>query len=143
MSFHFDIDGRNWEVGFWWTDDRIGFELLWFMFLFVFEDEEEKIVVDYEKLPHRGYDNAHKYVDFLDDFGYVILKVDYHTGMIRAEKDKVQVNFYTTTKTITTEMHHPKKGKTQLHRKKCNWGEIEKILQNPREHTGKGYYEKH
>lgn len=44
--------------------------------------------------------------------------------------------------TVGTALNHPTKGKTQLFRKFCDKKEVEAILNNPRLHTGKGYYER-
>lgn len=44
--------------------------------------------------------------------------------------------------TIATSMDHPKKGKTQLFRKGVNNSVFIKLLKNPRQHTGNGYYKK-
>lgn len=44
--------------------------------------------------------------------------------------------------TISTAMDHPTKGKTQLFRKNQNNSSFIKLLNNPRLHTGKGYYKK-
>lgn len=55
---------------------------------------------------------------------------------------KERINYYLTTGTVSTSMNHPTKGKTQLFRKKVDMKILKKIFQNPREHTGKGYYTK-
>lgn len=59
---------------------------------------------------------------------------------------KCRVNIWRNAKnkffTVGTALNHPTKGKTQLFRKFCDKKEVEKILNNPRIHTGKGYYEK-
>jgi hypothetical protein len=52
--------------------------------------------------------------------------------------DSVRTNRYT----VTTQIKHPKKGRTQLHRRYCTLEDIIKILENPRVHTSKGYYKK-
>jgi len=44
--------------------------------------------------------------------------------------------------TIATAMDHPKKGKTQLYRRGVNNSKFIKLLKNPRQHTGRGYYRK-
>ncbi|MCP4651172.1 MAG: hypothetical protein GY853_13985 [PVC group bacterium] len=60
--------------------------------------------------------------------------------MVSYQKNGVRINVYMSTLTISTVINHPKKGKTQLHRKKCNIELIKKIFKNPRQHTGLGYY---
>lgn len=42
--------------------------------------------------------------------------------------------------TVGTAINHPTKGKTQLFRKNVNPEQLQKIFENPRVHTGKGYY---
>lgn len=68
--------------------------------------------------------------------------VSYHarTYVINLSRDKDRMNIYLTTMTVQTAINHPKKGKTQLNRKNITPAELEKILKNPRQHTGKGYY---
>jgi hypothetical protein len=44
--------------------------------------------------------------------------------------------------TVQTALIHPKKGKTQLTRNDINLRTLLKLFENPREHTGKGYYKK-
>jgi hypothetical protein len=43
---------------------------------------------------------------------------------------------------MKTSMDHPKSGPTQLFRRDLSTNEHEACLQNPRQHTGKGYYTK-
>ncbi len=54
----------------------------------------------------------------------------------------IRMDIYYTTMTVTVSLEHPKKGKTQLHRRNVTDEELEKLFQNPRTHTGKGYYKK-
>ena len=45
--------------------------------------------------------------------------------------------------TVQTMLPHPKyKSIRQLTRKGLSWDEVVQIIQNPRKHTGKGYYKK-
>ena len=56
---------------------------------------------------------------------------------------RMRINVYLTTMTIATSLDHPKKGKTQLYRRKVyDRALVGKIFRDPRHHTGKGYYEK-
>jgi len=59
------------------------------------------------------------------------------------EKDlpegNVKLDWYFTTATVKTSLDHPTKGKTQMFGKKCNPNQYDKILRNPRVHTGKRY----
>ena len=55
----------------------------------------------------------------------------------------VRVNVYFTTGTVGTSLDHPTKGKTQLFRKKRpDYALLERIFEDPRVHTGDGYYRK-
>lgn len=71
-------------------------------------------------------------------------KIDYQENifLIRYSYKGNKINVYLSTLTVSTCINHPKKGKTQLFRKNLSYKEIEKIFQNPRVHTGHGYYTK-
>lgn len=53
-----------------------------------------------------------------------------------------QINIWFTRMTVGTCLKHPKKGKTQLFRKNVDDKLLRKIFENPRVHTGNGYYTK-
>ena len=53
-----------------------------------------------------------------------------------------RINVYYTTRTIGTCIDHPKRKKTQLFRRNQSISSMEKIFENPRVHTGEGYYYK-
>lgn len=53
-----------------------------------------------------------------------------------------RINIYYTKGTVGTALDHPTKGKTQLFRKNVTYKQLEKLFINPRQHTGKGYYQK-
>lgn len=71
--------------------------------------------------------------------------IDYQDNILMASyaANGVRINVYLTTGTIATALDHPKKGKTQLFRRGLDVAQIEKIFENPRQHTGKGYFKKH
>ncbi|KXZ51160.1 hypothetical protein GPECTOR_13g647 [Gonium pectorale] len=54
----------------------------------------------------------------------------------------VKLDYYYTTGTTKTSMDHPKRGSTQLFRRDLSEREYNAVLDNPRVHTGKGYYTK-
>jgi hypothetical protein len=56
------------------------------------------------------------------------------------EEGACRIDVYYTTMTVSISLNHPKKGKTQLHRKHVTDKELEILFKNPRSHTGKGYY---
>ena len=60
----------------------------------------------------------------------------------RGASGSVRINVYYTTGTIGTCLNHPTKGKTQLFRRNATLKELEQIFEDPRHHTGKGYYRK-
>lgn len=51
-----------------------------------------------------------------------------------------RINVWYKRMTVGTALAHPYKGKTQLFRKFVKGTEMKKIFQNPRTHTGRGYY---
>lgn len=57
-------------------------------------------------------------------------------------KDGCRLNIWLRRGTVGTALNHPKRGKTQLFRKNCDIDYVRTIMINPRQHTGKGYYEK-
>lgn len=61
-------------------------------------------------------------------------------AMSSYKKDGVRLNFYLTTGTVGSSLDHPVKGKTQLFRRKVT--DFSALFDNPRIHTGKGYYMK-
>ena len=58
------------------------------------------------------------------------------------EEGACRIDIYYTTMTVSISLNHPKKGKTQLHRKNVTDKELLILFKNPRAHTGKGYYKK-
>jgi len=52
---------------------------------------------------------------------------------------QARINVYITKMTVATCIKHPKKGKTQLFRKKVDYKLMNEIFKNPRIHTQKGY----
>lgn len=65
-----------------------------------------------------------------------IISFDHHTNDVR-------INIYYTTGTVGTVLKHPSHPhRTQLFRFKCSIEDINGIFQNPRMHTGRGYYTK-
>lgn len=62
--------------------------------------------------------------------------------MLSFTKGNARINVYPTKMTVGTVISHPFKGRTQLHRKNVSEEELVKIFKNPRQHTGKGYYQK-
>lgn len=74
--------------------------------------------------------------------GYDLIDFQEKIGMVSYWQDGVRINIYLTKLTVATCIDHPKKGKTQLFRKNITIEQLKKIFDNPRQHTGKGYYEK-
>jgi hypothetical protein len=53
----------------------------------------------------------------------------------------VRINVYYSTGTVGTCLSHPRQGKTQLFRRNVSKHQPQDIFENPRTHTGKGYYQ--
>jgi len=62
--------------------------------------------------------------------------------MLSFMKEDSKVNVYYSRMTVATCITHPTKGRTQLFRKKVSMKQLERIFNNPRMHTDKGYYKK-
>ncbi len=95
------------------------------------------------QLPIKAKPNINNILNLFFKHKYDLIHVNNNNGMLRFQKDKTWINIYSTTFTVTTEIKHPKQGKNQLHRKLGALDNkldiLEKILINPRHHTGKGY----
>jgi len=63
-------------------------------------------------------------------------------NMASYRKDEQRINFYLTTGTVGTCLDHPTQYKTQLFRRGVDMKEAAILLDNPREHTGRGYKRK-
>lgn len=74
--------------------------------------------------------------------GYTSIDYQENIGLASYSKDGVRINVYLTTMTVGTCLIHPKKKATQLFRKNIDMKALEEIFENPRVHTGKGYYQK-
>ncbi len=77
-----------------------------------------------------------------EDKGWKMITWQEDIAMASFYKEKMRVNVYLTTMSVATSLDHPKKGKTQLFRKKVNLKLLTRIFENPRVHTGSGYYTK-
>lgn len=74
--------------------------------------------------------------------GYASIDYQENIGLASYSKDGVRINVYLTTMTVGTCLIHPKKKATQLFRRNVCLKALEEIFENPRVHTGKGYYKK-
>lgn len=102
---------------------------------------------------HNG-DDAHegrkKHVTLLSiRHGWLFLEEQPSIGMLSFCKDTtdshhsfLRINVYLTKMTVSTALQHPKQGKTQLFRRQVTPEELNKIFENPRVHTKKGYQRK-
>jgi len=79
-------------------------------------------------------------------YGWKNINVNVDTKLVSYAKmidgSPVRIDIYYTTMTVTVSLDHPRKGKTQLHRRRISDEELKVIFKNPRAHTGKGYYRK-
>jgi len=71
--------------------------------------------------------------------GWGMYKFDPNSRQIIFRKDEMQINVFYTTMTVGTSLRHPKRGKTQIWRKRVNFDLLQKLFINPRHHTNKGY----
>jgi len=59
-----------------------------------------------------------------------------------SEDERVKVHVYLRTRTVATQLDHPRRGKTQLFRRDVSIEDLRRIFGDPREHTSKGYYKR-
>lgn len=82
--------------------------------------------------------------DMAQELGWRELDFQANISLIRFYRANVTVreylNIYFTRMTVGTCIEHPKKGRTQLFRRHVNPAMMRAIMQNPRVHTGEGYY---
>lgn len=74
-------------------------------------------------------------------------KWEYHPNqpnehMMRFVKSDCMIDVWPTKMTVGTYLKHPRQGKTQLFRRNVSYELLDKIFNNPRQHTGKGYQRK-
>jgi len=85
-------------------------------------------------------------VNLAEQYGWKLHDIQKNIGMISFVKiignDPARINIYTTKMTVATCINHPRKGKTQLFRKKVSIELMAKIFENPRTHTHIGYRKK-
>jgi hypothetical protein len=81
-----------------------------------------------------------KLTEMAEKHGWRLIKWQEDIKMVSFKKGDDRVNIYTTTMTVATCVRHPKLGKTQLFRRGVTRLELDKIFENPRVHTKKGYY---
>ncbi|HBA73067.1 MAG TPA: hypothetical protein DCZ63_13025 [Geobacter sp.] len=74
--------------------------------------------------------------------GYVLEQEQPEIRLLIFSKGSVQVNVYWTRMTVSTCLRHPTLGKTQLFRREVSLTLLDKIFENPRVHTDKGYRKK-
>lgn len=86
--------------------------------------------------------NKAEIVQFASRHGYALREEQGTIGLLIFENmmTGVQISVYTTTMTVATALHHPKKGKTQLFRRGVTLALLGSIFKKPRIHTGKGYF---
>lgn len=80
--------------------------------------------------------------DIAKRYEWQLLEYQPNIEMASFVKGDARINIYTSKMTVATCINHPKKGKTQLFRKRVGPKLLEKIFANPRIHTARGYYTK-
>lgn len=73
-------------------------------------------------------------------YDYVEISHNEKSRVVSFRKNDTRINVYYTTGTVGTCLNHPSQGKTQLFRRNVGMNELAAIFENPRVHTGKGYY---
>lgn len=74
--------------------------------------------------------------------GWRVREEQANIGLLILERPGEQVNVYYTRMTVGTCVFHPgQKKRTQLFRRNVTPHELDRILSNPRAHTGKGYHQ--
>jgi hypothetical protein len=73
---------------------------------------------------------------------YVELSLNEESLVIsfRKKSGSTRINVYYTTQTVSTCLSHPVRGKTQLCSRNVTLEQLDLIFQDPRHHSGKGYY---
>lgn len=74
--------------------------------------------------------------------GYKMYVFDKNSDFAGYKKDNIRIAINFKTLKVMSTIDHPKRGRKQLTRGKMTLEEIGKIFENPRQHTGKGYYSK-
>lgn len=74
--------------------------------------------------------------------GWKLLCHQENSYMLSFQKPEMRINVYYTKMTVTTCINHPRQGKTQLFRRNVDNKLMDKIFENPRIHTGLGYFTK-
>jgi hypothetical protein len=99
---------------------------------------KEELEIDFDR-----YDNDPAGVARIvaDYFGWEEIPTK-QDSLISFKRDGCRLNWYWSTRTLGSALVHPKKGATQLFRKRVNLHQLIKLLNYPRRHTGKGYYTK-
>ncbi len=90
--------------------------------------------------PNPYLDRVKKIQAIAKKYGWREIDHQVNTYMLSFGNVNDRINVYYSKMTVGTCLDHPKKGKTQLYRKKVGQLLLEKIFKNPRVHTSKGYY---
>ena len=73
--------------------------------------------------------------------GYDEIECNECSRVVSFRRGSTRINVYYTTGSVATCLNHPTKGKTQLFRRGIlRTSDLADIFDNPRSHTGKGYY---
>jgi len=74
------------------------------------------------------------------EHGWEEVQCNTASRVIGFRRGEQRTNVYYTTRTVGTCLNHPRQGKTQLFRRGVSHDGLVAILDDPRVHTGKGYY---
>lgn len=81
-------------------------------------------------------------IDMAAKHGWDLFKESIPTYELTFVKQGMKITVWYSKMTVGTCIDHPKKGKTQLFRKLVSKNLLNKLFENPRHHTGAGYYTK-
>jgi hypothetical protein len=76
------------------------------------------------------------------EFKWDFLEHQKNIKMVSFVKRDMRINIYISTGTVATCLNHPKQGKTQMFRRNVDLTLLQKIFENPRIHSNKGYQKK-
>lgn len=91
----------------------------------------------------REYDELKTVREVARENGWAELCHQPESRMVSFMHAQRRINYYYTAGTVATCIEHPKYGRSQLFRRGVfSKDELTEIFQNPRTHTGRGYFQK-
>lgn len=94
------------------------------------------VVFDVDDVTWQAERQGWTYVRYEPGQGQLVFLERYMQG------EKYMLHIWCTTGTVGSYLDHPRQGKTQLYRRNMDMGELRRVMNNPRVHTGEGYHER-